>query len=249
MPTIIGISILTSRKIQFLIVLKNFSPFYLLLAIEIPCSVELSIKKFITSQHFDLNCVFRWKLKLKIVHLTLYLLVPSADNICKQFWPGSDLTKRRVLSGSKLFDTLIVFLKEFFRKKRFWKKKQSDDDTWKKHEKLPRKQRVKYVRGIIVQLSQMRLNNAVSGCFVCLLNECSICWFLMVTVARGLLFLSILNRHQRSNAQHLVEYLKQFLQEENRKSGNFMQQTMRSNVCGINSRSESSLVLSYLHFA
>ena len=34
--------------------------------------------------------------------LTLYLLVSSADNFCKQ--------------GSKLFDTLMVFLKEIFEK-------------------------------------------------------------------------------------------------------------------------------------
>ena len=54
---------------------------------------------------------------------------------------------------------------------------------------------------------------------------------------------------KRLNAQHLVEYQKQFLQEENKKSGNVMQQTMHSYVCGINLRSESSLVLSDLHFA
>ena len=54
---------------------------------------------------------------------------------------------------------------------------------------------------------------------------------------------------KRPNAQHLVEYLKQFLQEENQKLGNVMQQTMHSCVCGINLRSESSLVLSDLHFA
>ena len=50
------------------------------------------------------------------------------------------------------------------------------------------------------------------------------------------------------NAQHLVEYQKLFLQEENKKLGNAMQQTMHSYVCGINLRSESSLV-SDLHFA
>ena len=49
--------------------------------------------------------------------------------------------------------------------------------------------------------------------------------------------------------QHLVEYQKQILQEENQKSGNVMQQTMHSYVFGINLRSESSLVLSDLHFA
>ena len=32
---------------------------------------------------------------------------------------------------------------------------------------------------------------------------------------------------KRSNAQHLVEYYKQFLQEANQKSGNVMQQTVK----------------------
>ena len=47
-----------------------------------------------------------------------------------------------------------------------------------------------------------------------------------------------------SNAQHLEEYKKQqlLLQEENKKSGNVMQQPMHSYVCGLNLRSESSLV-------
>ena len=51
------------------------------------------------------------------------------------------------------------------------------------------------------------------------------------------------------NAQHLVEYYKQFLQEENKKLGNVMQQAMLFYICGINLRSEGSLVLSDLHFA
>ena len=52
--------------------------------------------------------------------LTLYLLLSSADNFCKQFGPRS---------GSKLFDTPMVFLKEFFKKVDFEKKHQ----TTKKH--------------------------------------------------------------------------------------------------------------------
>ena len=40
--------------------------------------------------------------------ITLYLLVSSADNFCKQFVPRS--------SESKLFETLMVFLNEFFKK-------------------------------------------------------------------------------------------------------------------------------------
>ena len=50
--------------------------------------------------------------------LTLCLLVLSSDDLCKQFGSRSGLmirqTNRRAGSGSKLFDTLMVFLKDFF---------------------------------------------------------------------------------------------------------------------------------------
>ena len=46
---------------------------------------------------------------------------------------------------------------------------------------------------------------------------------------------------KRPNAQHLVEYEKQLLYEENKKSGNVMQQPMDSYVCGINTSSESNI--------
>ena len=39
--------------------------------------------------------------------------VSSADNLCKQLGPRSGQTERRSLAGSKLFDTLMVFLKDF----------------------------------------------------------------------------------------------------------------------------------------
>ena len=51
---------------------------------------------------------------------------------------------------------------------------------------------------------------------------------------------------KRSNAQHLVEYEKQLLYEENKKSGNVMQLPMDSYICGINTSSESILIRSYL---
>ena len=44
--------------------------------------------------------------------LTFSLL--SADNLCKQFGPRSELRFSCSWSRSKLFDTLIVLLKEFF---------------------------------------------------------------------------------------------------------------------------------------
>ena len=48
------------------------------------------------------------------------LLVSSVDNLCKQFGPRSG-----PWSGSKMFDTHIVFLKEFFEKDDFEKNQHS----------------------------------------------------------------------------------------------------------------------------
>ena len=56
---------------------------------------------------------------------TLYLQVSSADNLCKQFGPRSGPTKHRAWSESKLFDTLVVFLKVFFEKVDFEKDQQT----------------------------------------------------------------------------------------------------------------------------
>ena len=65
--------------------------------------------------------------------LTLYLLVSSADNLCKQFGPRSGGTKCWAWSGSNLLDTEMVFLKEFFEKFEFEK----NQLTAEKHEKFP----------------------------------------------------------------------------------------------------------------
>ena len=69
------------------------------------------------------------------------LLVSSADDLCKQIGPRSGPTKCRAWSWSKLFDTLMVFLKEFFEKVQIEKNQQ----TTKKHEKLPSRQRVEQI--------------------------------------------------------------------------------------------------------
>ena len=63
--------------------------------------------------------------------LTLFLLVLSADNLCKQFGPRSGLTKRQTSSGFKLFDTLMVFLKEFSEKVDSEKKSADDKKAGK----------------------------------------------------------------------------------------------------------------------
>ena len=74
-----------------------------------------------------------------MVSLTHYLLLSSADNLCKQFGPRSGPTKHGAWSRSKLLDTLIVFLKEYFEKVNFEKKSQQ---MTKDDEKLPSRQRV-----------------------------------------------------------------------------------------------------------
>ena len=83
---------------------------------------------FIQSSSFYVNYLF-----------TLFLLVSSADNLCKQLGPRSGLTKCQAWSGSKLFDTLIVFQKNFFQKKNDFEKKKQQ--TTKMHAKLPSRQR------------------------------------------------------------------------------------------------------------
>ena len=77
---------------------------------------------------WPLNIYYRtsqvyWRGKNLLVHkgLTLYLLVSSADSLCKQLELRSGLTKHRTWSESKLFDTLMEILR---------------------HENLPRRQRV-----------------------------------------------------------------------------------------------------------
>ena len=87
----------------------------------------------------------------------------SADNLCKQFGPRSGPTKCRVLSGSKLFDTLMVFLIEFFEKVDFEKNKQMTI----KHGTIPSRERV----SLCILLESGRntmlkyvLHSAASGC-------------------------------------------------------------------------------------
>ena len=78
-------------------------------------------------------------LTILLNYLTLCLPVTSAVNLGKQFGPRSGPTNRRAWSGSKLFDILMVFLKEFFQKVNFEKNRQ----TTKRCEKLPSMQWVK----------------------------------------------------------------------------------------------------------
>ena len=63
----------------------------------------------------------------------------ATDNFCKQSGPRSGPITCWAWSGSKLFDTQMVYLKASFEKTDFEKNQQ----TTKKREKTPRRQRVK----------------------------------------------------------------------------------------------------------
>ena len=59
--------------------------------------------------------------------------VLSVDNLCKQFGPRSGLTRCQAWSGSNLFDSQILFLKEFLENINFEKNQQSWWWANKKH--------------------------------------------------------------------------------------------------------------------
>ena len=97
----------------------------------------------------------------------------SADNLCKQFGPSSGLTKCWARSGSKLFDTQNIFLKEFFEKVDFEKNQQ----TAKKHTKLPSRQRVSFIFDQYQNLMNVEFTITYGmwefqGCSVFYLNLC-----------------------------------------------------------------------------
>ena len=64
---------------------------------------------------------FEEQLYIYTINSTLCLLVSPADDLYKVFGHRSGLTKGQTKCGSKLFDTLIIFLKEFL-KQSSWKK-------------------------------------------------------------------------------------------------------------------------------
>ena len=77
--------------------------------------------------NFDPYLCFLWR-----EHKTSTLNLSSADNLCKQFGTRSGPTNCRAWSGSKLFDTVGI-LKRIFWRSKFWKNLQ----TTKYHENYP----------------------------------------------------------------------------------------------------------------
>ena len=86
---------------------------------------------------------FLRELLLLQLFLCYWQLLSSADNLCKQIGPNQ--ARRRAWSGSKLFDTLMVFLKDFFFEKVNLKKNPDE----KKHAKLTSIRRVKGLNQVI----------------------------------------------------------------------------------------------------
>ena len=100
-------------------------------------SVEIKASYFelcIAEQYF-LNLIYLSHIVLTFFGqrntITLCLLVPSADTFCKELGTRSGPTKCWAWSGSKLFDTLMIFLKEFFKNINF-EKKSADDKKARK---------------------------------------------------------------------------------------------------------------------
>ena len=106
------------------------------------CDKINNVKLFLTVYHsaycrkFLMLSNQTQRYKSTCIRITYCLLVPSAYNICKQFGPRSHPTKCRAWSGSKLFDTLTVFLNEFFEKVDF-KKKLADNKLKKACKNYP----------------------------------------------------------------------------------------------------------------
>ena len=77
-------------------------------------------------------CLYRNKESLLPRQSLTPCLTVRSMYICKQFVPRSGPTECQARSGSKLFETLIVFLKEFFEKVKFEKRSAEDPEVKKK---------------------------------------------------------------------------------------------------------------------
>ena len=103
------------------------------------------------------NRVKRWYKEVNSSLAGSIFVICSAVNLCKQFGPRSRPTECRSWSGSKAFDTLIVFLfffLFFFFKKLILRKVSRGQQ---KHEKLHSRPRVKILNHImILQKSQQK---------------------------------------------------------------------------------------------
>ena len=102
-----------------------------------------------------------WWLSASTHSLLVAATLSSADSLCKQFGPGSGLTFCRSWSGSKLFDTPILFLKEFIEKIKFEKKcPQTTTKAWKitQHPEITNSQLMSW----ILHTVQLNLSLAVT---------------------------------------------------------------------------------------
>ena len=80
-------------------------------------------------------CLYRNKVSLLPRQSLTPCLAVRSTYICKQVVPRSGPTECQARSGSKLFETRIVFLKEFFEKVKF-EKRSAEDPEVKKNMKI-----------------------------------------------------------------------------------------------------------------
>ena len=121
------------RHVQFI----HISDLSIWLFIQIPISLSLFIsfgtlsKNFLSIQLILTVSPTHLKDSYYLIIEHIYLLVSSANNLCKRIGHRSGLTIHRVWSGSNLFDTHMVFLKNFFEKVGFEKNQQTTKKVWK----------------------------------------------------------------------------------------------------------------------
>ena len=84
----------------------------------------------------------------------------SADNFCKQVGPRSAPTQYQDWSRSDLFDTQMVFLKEFLEKVDFEKKSADDKNAWKITQGAKSK-----VHSVVIRLNMVILTLYMLGIF------------------------------------------------------------------------------------
>ena len=103
----------------------------------------------------------------------------SAENLCKQFGPKSGLIECLSWSGSKPFDTLIVFLKEYFEKV-ILKKVGRRQQSMKNYQACEKSKWVSTIKEVL-----WRYKNAVNPLYnisVCPQQHMAITWIYCVSV-------------------------------------------------------------------
>ena len=116
---------LFSKSYQFLFIFKSRSNVKVMIYfgnLKNSSNKVYTSKKYQSSRSISSKFIINLNICIIIILNSLPTIVSSADNPCKQFGSRSGLTICRAWSGSRLFGTLMLFLKDFFSKKSTLKK-------------------------------------------------------------------------------------------------------------------------------